>query len=130
MPLVRIEIIEGNTNKYKQSLIDNIHRALVDSFKIPEDDKNLRIIEIPKNDFIKESNKTDNFTIIELTIFKGRSREAKKLLYKNITAYLSESLGISPFDIIIYINEPSLENWGIAGGKPADEVDLGFDINV
>jgi hypothetical protein len=31
---------------------------------------------------------------------------------------------------VIYINEPSLENWGIAGGKPADEVDLGFKVEI
>jgi hypothetical protein len=28
------------------------------------------------------------------------------------------------------LNEVPLENWGIRGGQPASEVDLGFKVNV
>jgi hypothetical protein len=30
----------------------------------------------------------------------------------------------------IRVSRKLLENWGVAGGKPANEVDLGFNINV
>jgi phenylpyruvate tautomerase PptA (4-oxalocrotonate tautomerase family) len=33
-------------------------------------------------------------------------------------------------EIPILLHEPSLDNWGVAGGKPASEVDLGFKIEV
>jgi PBP1b-binding outer membrane lipoprotein LpoB len=33
-------------------------------------------------------------------------------------------------DVLIVINEPPLKNWGISGGKPASEVNIGFKIDV
>lgn len=74
--------------------------------------------------------KTEQFTLIEITAFKGRSGEAKKLLYQAIVRNLKVDPGISGDDIMIIIHEPPLENWGIRGGKPANEVNLGFDIEV
>jgi phenylpyruvate tautomerase PptA (4-oxalocrotonate tautomerase family) len=63
-------------------------------------------------------------------MFRGRSIEAKKELYRLITDKLSENPGIDGNDIVIVLLEPPLENWGIRGGKPASEVDLGFNIKV
>jgi phenylpyruvate tautomerase PptA (4-oxalocrotonate tautomerase family) len=39
-------------------------------------------------------------------------------------------LGIQATDIFIVLHEPPLENWGIRGGVPASEVDLGFNLKV
>jgi phenylpyruvate tautomerase PptA (4-oxalocrotonate tautomerase family) len=39
-------------------------------------------------------------------------------------------LGIAPSDVFIVVLEPPLENWGIRGGVPASEVDLGFNLKV
>ncbi|NSW92969.1 MAG: tautomerase family protein [Firmicutes bacterium] len=39
MPLVRAEIFAGKSKEYKKKLLDSIHSALVESFKIPEDDR-------------------------------------------------------------------------------------------
>ncbi len=41
-----------------------------------------------------------------------------------------EALGIAPDDVFILLNEVALENWGIRGGVPASEADLGFKVNV
>jgi hypothetical protein len=40
MPLVKVEIYEGKSKKYKKAVLDSIHDALVTSFKIPIDDRN------------------------------------------------------------------------------------------
>lgn len=102
----------------------------MDSCKIPDYDRNQRIIEIEKENFEFPPNKTEDFLLIEITAFKGRSYEAKKMLYQSIVDHLEQKLGIPRTDIMIVVHEPPLENWGIAGGKPANEVDLGFKIDV
>ena len=130
MPLVKIEILKGKNNEYKKALLDGIHQALVDSWEIPEDDRIQRLYELEKDNFELPRYKTENFVLIELTVFKGRSYEAKKSLYKNIVDNLEKVIGIKRTDVLIVINEPPLENWGIAGGIPATEVDLGFKIDV
>jgi len=130
MPLVKVEIIKGKNREYKKSLLDGIHNALVSAIKIPNDDRNQRLYELPSENFEKRSTRTDSFTLIEITMFKGRTIDAKRKLYLDIIDNLSQSPGINGDDILIVIHEPPLENWGIRGGKPASEVDLGFKINV
>ncbi|HNX44881.1 MAG TPA: tautomerase family protein [Bacteroidales bacterium] len=129
MPLVRVEIYKGKDKAYKQAILDGIHNALVSAFRIPESDRNQRIYELDEDDFERNTDKTDCFTIIEITAFEGRSTEAKRKLYRVISDNLKRDPGISETDIIVYLNEPHLVNWGIKG-HPASDIDLGFEIQV
>jgi hypothetical protein len=38
--------------------------------------------------------------------------------------------GIAPTDVMIVLHEPLLDNWGLRGGTPASELDLGFNLKV
>ena len=115
MPLVRVEIIKGKSREYKKTLLDCIHEGLVEAFGIDDDDRFQRITEIDAEDFERSSDKTDDFMIIELTIFPGRTAEQKRNAIKAVTANISERLHVAPEDVFIVMNEPSLENWGFAG---------------
>lgn len=130
MPLVKIEILKGKDLCFKKAIMDGVHRALVSALKIPEHDRMQRLYELDRENFDRSVGKTENFTLIEITMFKGRSLEAKKELYSNIVENLEKSPGIAPKDVLIVIHEPELYNWGVDGGRPASEADLGFDINV
>jgi len=130
MPLVKVEIFTGKSKEYKKKLLDSIHSALVESFKIPDNDRIQRLYELDPDNFETVQGKSDKYTLIEITVFKGRSIEAKRKLYSTIVKNLNESLEIAGSDVLIVINEPPLENWGIRGGKAAIDIDLGFKIEV
>ena len=130
MPLVKVEIFTGKSKEYKKKLLDSIHSALVESFKIPDNDRIQRLYELDPDNFETVQGKSDKYTLIEITVFKGRSIEAKRKLYSTIVKNLNESLEIAGSDVLIVINEPPLENWGIRGGKAAIDIDLGFKIDV
>jgi len=130
MPLVKVEIFTGKSEDYKKKLLDSIHSALVESFKIPDHDRMQRLYELERENFETSKGKTDKYTLIELTVFKGRSIDAKRKLYSTIVKNLKEALDIDGYDILIVINEPPLENWGVRGGKAASDIDLGFKIDV
>ncbi len=115
MPLIRVDIIKGKSLEYKKTLLDSIHKELMDTIGIDDWDRFQRIIEIDKEDYEIPSGKTDNFTIIEITMFRGRSKEQKRALIEGITARLGERLDIIPTDVFIIINEPPNENWGLGG---------------
>jgi len=51
-------------------------------------------------------------------------------LCKNIIRNLGENPGIDGQDITIILLEPPLHNWGVRGGKIANQVDFSFDIDV
>jgi 4-oxalocrotonate tautomerase family enzyme len=130
MPLVRITIRSGKPASYKKALRDGVHNALVQTFKIPEHDRYQILHELDAEHFETPSAKTENVTMIEITAFKGRSNETKKQLYQAIVENLAKNPGIKGDDIMIIVHEPPLENWGIRGGKPASEVQLGFKVEV
>lgn len=115
MPLVRIDMVKGKSTEYKKTVLDVIHEGLMKALGIEDWDRFQRIVEIPEEDFERPDGKTDDFMIIELTIFPGRTKEQKKAAITEITAGLCNKLGIAPSDIFIIFNEPPLENWGMAG---------------
>lgn len=94
-----------------------MHCGLVESFGIEDWDRFQRIIEIEKNDFETAPEKSDDFMIIELTIFPGRNKEQKKSAIQLITSKLGEKLSIAPSDVFIVMHEPPLENWGMGGNQ-------------
>ena len=130
MPLVKIEIIEGKSKEYKKAVLDGVHQALVKTLGIPDSDRFQRLYELPRSNFQFPPDRSENVTIIDITLFKGRSLKAKKALYQAIVENLSEKPGITGYDIMIILLEPPLENWGVRGGKPASEIDFDFKIDV
>jgi len=49
----------------------------------------------------------------------------KSAVIKEINRLLSERLNIQPSDILIIINEPPLENWGLRG-KQTSELGINY----
>lgn len=126
MPLVQIEIVKGRSAAKKRELLDAVHEALVAAFKIPAEDRIQRLMEHDRANLDVPS---DTFTIVTISAFPGRSPEAKRELYRRIVAGL-ERCGVPPHDVNIVLLEPDLQNWGVRGGNAANEVDLGFELDV
>jgi phenylpyruvate tautomerase PptA (4-oxalocrotonate tautomerase family) len=102
---------------------------LVEAFGIPDDDRTQRLVEHERDNFEIEPGRSEKYTLVEITAFPGRSHSAKRALYRAIVRNLAEA-GVPADDITIVLHEPPLANWGIRGGKSADEVDLGFAVEV
>ena len=129
MPLVKVSLLKGKSKEEKEALLDAIHAALIEAFKIPENDRNQRIFEFEPENFDIPEGKTSNYTLIEIVAFPGRSLDAKRKLYQTIVQNLKE-LDIQPSDLLIVLKEPPLDNWGVRGGFPASEIDIGFKLDV
>lgn len=129
MPLVTVTMIKGKPKEFRKSVLGVVHASLVKAFKIPDHDRNQRILEVDPENYEIPPGKSDKHVTIELTVFPGRSIEAKRTLYKEIVTGLT-GLGIPSDDILIVLNEPPLQNWGIRGGHPANEIDIGFKLEV
>lgn len=115
MPLVRIEIIGGKSSEYKKQLLESVHLALEDALGIPDWDRYQRLYELESENFERPGDHSDRFTMIEITMFPGRTKEQKAAVYERITARLEESLSIAPSDVFIVLHEPQNENWGLGG---------------
>lgn len=115
MPLVRIEIINGKTAEYKKQLLEGVHSALETALGIPDWDRYQRLYELEDDCFERSDGKSDSFTMIEITMFPGRTKEQKAAVFENIVRELECSPGIAAEDVFIVLHEPPNENWGLCG---------------
>jgi phenylpyruvate tautomerase PptA (4-oxalocrotonate tautomerase family) len=129
MPFSKIEVCRSRTPEQVQALIESVHQSLREAFKIPECDRHIRYIEHKPEHFAIPPDKSENYTLVEITLFPGRSPQAKKVLFRSIVTRF-ETLGIPRSDVYVVLNEQPLENWGLRGGIPASDLDLGFKLDV
>lgn len=128
MPVVHIHVARGRPAGERKAILDGVHAALVEAFRIPDHDRNQILHEHDLEHF--ESGKGPAFTLVELTVFPGRSDDAKRALYASIVRNLEASPGIPPEKVLVVLHEPPLVSWGVRGGKAASDVELGFKLNV
>ncbi len=129
MPNVTIEIRRRYTPEQERQIIDAVHAALMAGIKTPAWDRTIRLVVHEPHRFATPPGKDERYTLIDIDLFSGRSLEAKKALYRGIVDNLGE-LGIPADHIKVLLRESAAENWGIRGGVPASEVDLGFKVDV
>jgi phenylpyruvate tautomerase PptA (4-oxalocrotonate tautomerase family) len=131
MPSTIIEVRRNYTAEQEVEIIEAVQAALVDGFKIPPGDRCVRLVVHEPHRFIALSrlSQPDRYTVITVSAFQGRSLDAKRHLYKGIVDRLAP-LGIPPDHTKIMLNEIPRENWGLRGGVPASEIELGFKIEV
>lgn len=129
MPLARIEVRRPRPEAEVRALMTVVHESLSHALQVPESDRHVRYLEYPPERFVAPPDRGEDFTLVELTLLPGRSLAAKKAVYEGIVSGFA-GLGIDPAEVLVVIHEPTLENWGIRGGKPASEVDLGFPLEV
>jgi len=67
---MKIEICKGKSPEYKKALLDGVHKALVDCFKIPDYDRIQRLYELDKEKFEISSNKTEERFKVKC-VFRG-----------------------------------------------------------
>jgi phenylpyruvate tautomerase PptA (4-oxalocrotonate tautomerase family) len=116
-------------NPIKAQLSDVIHSCVVDALDFPADKRAHRFFPLDASDFFYPVGRTERYTIIEISIFKGRSTQAKKRLIQLLYERIQTKLGISPQDVEVTIAETPRHNWGLRG-SPADEIELGYKIDV
>ncbi len=129
MPLVKIETRRWMSRQTKRSVLDAVHDSLVAAFKVPDHDRNQRIVEYDADEFEGSGGKGEHFTIVTIDAFAGRSVEAKRALYQELASRLAR-VGIPPGDLTVVVHDVPLESWGIHGGQAACDVDVGFEIKV
>ncbi|MFK4436403.1 tautomerase family protein [Paenibacillus sp. RC21] len=128
MAQIKIYGIKEALNPIKEQLSDVIHFAVVDAFQYPPDKRFHRFFPMNQEDFIFAHDRSQAYTIIEISVFEGRTTEAKKHLIQLLFQRIN-NLGIAPQDLEITIFETPKQNWGIRG-VPGDELQLNYKVNI
>jgi hypothetical protein len=114
---------------HEPEVIEAVQSALLTSLKIPDWDRDIALELYDEKTRIVPTGRSDRYTRIEVVMFAGRSLDTKHALYKAIVKNLSE-IGVPATEIKTILVEVPAENWGLRGGLPASEIDLGFKVDV
>lgn len=128
MPCLRIETPAGWIAD-AAALFDRIDGVLCRVLGVPPNDSLIRLSEYPPDRIRLPAKCGPRAVYLEVALFAGRSLETKRALYQGLTGVMTEA-GVPAADVTIALIEVELENWGIAGGKPASEIDFGFTIAI
>ena len=111
------------------SVSDVIHSCVVDALQYPQDKRAHRFFQLEENEFFYPAGRSGKYTILEFSMFEGRSVEAKKKLIRLLFERFQSELGVSPTDLEMTIFETPRHNWGFRG-LPGDEHLLNYKVEV
>ena len=129
MSQIKIYGLKSNLGQNRQKLSDTIHACVMEALGLPEDKRAHRFFPLEKEDFYMPDGRSEAYTILEISMIQGRSREAKKKLIRLLFDRIRDEVGIAHQDIEICIYESPPENWGFRGFH-GDEVALNYKIDV
>lgn len=129
MAQVKIYGLRDRLDPIKGRLSDIVHASIVEALDYPVDKRFQRFFPLDAADFFFAADRTEQYTIIEISMFEGRTMEAKKQLIRLLFQNISAELDIATQDIEITISETPRHNWGIRG-LPGDELTLNYKVNV
>ena len=129
MAQIKVYGFRQHLQPIRKQLSNTIHSCVVDALHYPPDKRAHRFILLDEGDFYYPAGRTDQYTIIEISMFEGRSVETKKHLFRLLYERIHDQMGISHQDIEITIFETPRHNWGIRG-LPGDELDLNYRVDV
>ena len=129
MAQIKIYGIKENLNGIKAELSDVIHSCVVDALSYPTDKRAHRFLPLDPSDFYYPAGRTERYTIIEISMFEGRSVEAKKRLIRLLIERICGQFDMAAQDVEITIFETPRHNWGIRG-MPGNELDLNYRVDV
>lgn len=121
MPLVRIDVHSGRTAGQLQGIGDAIHRAIVETYGIPERDLFHIITEhsigqLRAQDAGLGFERTDGVVMIQIFTQIGRDQRAKTALFDKIASELS-AVGIDGADVFIGYVENGAGDWSFGFGR-------------
>jgi phenylpyruvate tautomerase PptA (4-oxalocrotonate tautomerase family) len=118
MPLALIEVCRKRTDDEIEQLLQAVYEAQIKAFNVPASDRQLRYVEHAPSCFFTPPDSSENFTLVTIQMFPGRTDVAKQVLYQEIIKRFG-ALGIQDIDIFIGLTESPRENWCIRNGRPA-----------
>ena len=122
MPLVRIDLLRGQSPGLGRKVGEVVYRSMVDTIEVPKDDNFQVIGEHSMETLVFDLGyfgiaRSEGFVAVQITLSEGRSLEKKRLLYKTIAERLQRELGVRPQDVFINLVEVKKENWSFGLGE-------------
>lgn len=119
MPLQRIDLLKGRPAGQPRAIADAVHRALVETAGVPEQDRFQTVVQHDRESLIFAPEylgiRHEDPVFVQITWNAGRTLEQKRALYRRL-AELLRGAGVAPADVIVSLVEVTKENWSFGDG--------------
>jgi phenylpyruvate tautomerase PptA (4-oxalocrotonate tautomerase family) len=129
MAQVKVYGVKSVLDTIKPQLSNVIHQCVVTALQMPPEKRFHRFFGLALEDFCYPSDRSQQYTIIEISLMAGRSVETKKALIRLLFDQLQQQLGLAPVDVEITLIETPKCNWGIRG-QCGDEMMLNYQVEI
>lgn len=121
MPLLNIHVVKGRTGDETTVLLQAIHDAMVDAFKVPSRDRYQVLTEHDPSHLRMEDtglgfDRSDSRVLIHVTT-RPRSREMKERFYALLVDALGSRCGMEPKDIMVSCVGNTDADWSFGFGR-------------
>lgn len=121
MPLVRVDVVEGKPQSFRQAIGQAVHESIVETLNVPVDDKFQVLAEHPAGDIVADEQylgiqRSGDQVVIQVTLNSGRTPELKQAFYAAVVKRL-EPLGIRRADVLINLVEVEKIDWSFGNGE-------------
>lgn len=115
--------------RHRDALSAAVHEAIMSALEYPPEKRFQRFIALDPQDFIFPDDRGPDYTIIEISMFEGRSDQTKRALITELFTRVATATGIAPHSLEITITETPKVNWGIRG-QNAEDLALGYRVEL
>ncbi|BBM18134.1 putative tautomerase YolI [Enterococcus avium] len=121
MPLMKIDMIKGRTEKEIKQILDISYQVMLNAFHAPEGDR-YQIVnqheayEMQILDTGLDFKRTGQVIVFSL-VTRPRTTEEKQTFYSQLVKELNEQLGIRTEDVMINLTVNSDEDWSFGFGR-------------
>lgn len=130
MPQAKIYGIREMLVPVRQAMSDAVNESIAEAFQFPRERRLQRFFPMDREDFIYPPHeRSERYTIIEISTFEGRSPETLKELVRQIYQRVPTATGIEPRDIDVIISQQPRHAWGLMG-ENGDEIRLSYRVEV
>ena len=122
MPLTRIDVTDPIGSDRLGALADAIHQAMVETLGITPDNRHQvvsvhRVGEVIADTGFMDLDRGSEQVIVQITLRRGRSAQAKRDLYARIAELAAAKAGIDPRNILVSLVETGSADWSFGGGR-------------
>lgn len=121
MPQVKFTGLTEHLAENKLALSDIVHTTMQKCLGVKTDKRFHHFLPMTSDWFIFGPGRSEQYTLIEISLFAGRTTEEKASFIKTLCKRLHDELSITVEDIEVLLYEVPRENWGIYG-KPCSEL--------
>jgi hypothetical protein len=131
MPSAIVEVRRSYPPEQETALLETVHAAIVEAFRVAPANRNVTLVVHAPHRFLgrPDSSAPEYLTNVTLYVLPGRSLAAKRRLYELLVAGLAR-LGVPADCVLVRLHELPAENFGVRGGAPLADVDLGYPVNI